>query len=161
MANLTSGATSRSSSSSASFSSSDYYEESWSEFHERMQSAARARSAARMERTVDTIVGAIEARVAERDRAQRFHQQRAEFEGVAWWLASGNESGETFGESDEWNGADSKARPRKAERRRGLGKLMKWCGALKQTARKVKERLGDWRGLWSFFFRLRTSCCSC
>ena len=107
MANLTSEAISRSSisSSSSSSSSSDYYEESWAEFHERMQNAARVRSAARINRTVDTIVGAIEARIAERDRAQRFYQQRAEFEGVAWLLASRNESGETFGESDKWNGA--------------------------------------------------------
>ena len=124
----------------------DYYEETWPEFHERMQSDARARTAARMNRTVDTIIGAIEARVAEREQAQLFQQQRAAFEGVVWWLASGNGSGETFVESDEWTEEERKARPEKAGRRGGLVRLRKWCGALKETARKVKERLEDWRG---------------
>ena len=124
----------------------DYYEESWAEFHERMQADARARSAARMDRTVDTIVGAIEARVTERERAQRFQQQRAAFEGVVWWLASANGSGESFVESDEGNVEDRKTRLGRSERRGGMARLRKWCGALKKTARAVKERLEDWRG---------------
>ena len=111
-----------------------------------MQSAARARAAARMNRTVDTIIGGIEARVAERERRQQRHQQRSAFEGVVWWLDSGNGSGETFRESDEWVVEDRKSQPDRSERRGGMRRLRKWCGALKKTARKFKERVEDWRG---------------